>query len=64
MGEHVRIQKTFPGEGKGSKGYLCFQGVVWGIFSVNLINLGFFRPLPDSPLKISAWESNFKCKPK
>lgn len=46
MGEHVRIQKTFPGEGKGSKGYLCFQGVVWGIFSVNLRNLVFFAPSP------------------
>lgn len=46
MGEHVRIQKTFPGEEKGSKGYLCFQGVVWGIFSVNLRNLVFFSPPP------------------
>lgn len=55
--------ENFSWGGERVEGIFMFPG--GGLRHIfDLRNLGFFRPLPDSPLKISAWESNFKCKPK
>lgn len=47
MGEHVRIQKTFPGEEKGSKGYKkIYVSRGWSEAYFRFKKFGFFSPPP------------------